>query len=115
MGQFGDGKRKWELKVTRIICDKPTALASRVDDFGKPIPGLLEQTVTNLRRDLSGSVVLRQDLINIADPGLGEARPGDHKAMSNNVGMIAIRYGARPDGTSFRSRRSSRRRIGCIT
>jgi len=91
IGQFGDAKRKWELKITRIMRQTPTNLASTVDNFAKPIPGLLEQTVNNLRRDLSGCTVLRQDLTNIADPGLGESNP-DSKVAANNVGMIAIRY-----------------------
>jgi hypothetical protein len=88
VGQFGDPKRKWELKITRIMRDTKTSLAGTTDNLGKPIPGLLEQTVANLRRDLSGSTVLRQDLTNIADPGLGESN------LTNNVAMIAIRYGA---------------------
>jgi hypothetical protein len=87
VGQFGDPRRKWELKITRIMRETKTSLAGTADNFGKPIPGLLEQTVTNLRRDLSGSTVLRQDLTNIADPGLGKTE------LVNNVGMIAIRYG----------------------
>ena len=93
VGQFGDLQRKWELKITRIMRDTPTTLASQVDNFGKPIPGLLEQTVNNLRRDLSGSTVLRQDLINIADPGLGNGARRENVG-ENNVGMIAIKYGA---------------------
>src|SRR2546430_17051824 len=35
IGQFGDPQRKWELKINRILRDKPTALASSVDNFGK--------------------------------------------------------------------------------
>jgi hypothetical protein len=81
---FGDPDRKWELKLTRILRTQSTMLQSGVDNFGKPVPGLLETTVANLKRDLSGCTILRQDLTNIADPGAASVR--------DNVAMIALRY-----------------------
>ena len=86
IAQFGDQQRKWQLKLTRIVRSQPTQLASSTDNFGKPVPGLLDTTVANLKRDLSGCTILRQDLTNIADAGLRGAAPKD------NVGMIAVRY-----------------------
>ncbi|HEY8751547.1 MAG TPA: hypothetical protein VIM11_26435 [Tepidisphaeraceae bacterium] len=91
VGQFGDYKRKWELKITRITRNEPTSLGRTLDNFGKPIPGLLDQTVARLRKDLAGSTILRQDLTNIADPGLGDSKLMNN--VVNNVGMIAVRYG----------------------
>ena len=47
--------------------------------------GLLDQTVAGLKRELSGCIILRQDLTNIRD--------GNPK-QKNNVGMLAVRYSA---------------------
>jgi hypothetical protein len=84
IAQFGDQDRKWQLKLTRIFRAQPTTLQTGVDNFGKPVPGLLDTTVANLKRDLSGCTILRQDLTNIADAGAANVR--------NNVAMIALRY-----------------------
>ena len=82
LGQFTDDKRKWALKITRILRNEPTHLTSINDNFGKPVPGLMEQTVAKLKRDLPGCRILRQDLTNIGDGGKSGA----------NVAMIAVRY-----------------------
>jgi hypothetical protein len=81
---FGDPDRKWELKLTRILRTQATTLQGGVDNFGKPVPGLLDSTVANLKRDLSGCTILRQDLTNVADAGAASVR--------DNVAMIALRY-----------------------
>jgi hypothetical protein len=85
IGQFGDSARRWQLKLTRIILPQPTALASATDNFGKPIPGLVERTATKLMHDMPGCKILRQDMTNIRD--------GDPK-VKDNAGMIAVRYSA---------------------
>jgi hypothetical protein len=85
IGQFGDEKRQWQLKITRITRPHPTFLTTSTDNFGKPVVGLLDQTVAGLRKALSGCIILRQDLTNIRD--------GSPK-QKNNVGMLAVRYSA---------------------
>ena len=85
IGQFADEKRNWQLKVSRLLTKNPMSLATAPDNFGKPIPGLLDQTVAGLKRDLAGCVVLRQDLTNVQD--------GDPN-VKDNVAMIAVRYSA---------------------
>jgi len=85
IGQFGDEHRNWQLKLHRILRPQPTALVDGVDNFNKPIGGLMNQTLNQLRRDLPACTVLRQDLTNIRD--------GDPK-VKDNVAMIAVRYTA---------------------
>src|SRR5579864_7088699 len=67
IGQFGDEKRQWQLKLTRISRPAPTPLTAGSDNFAKPVPGLMDQTIAQLKRDLSGCTILRQDLTNIGD------------------------------------------------
>ena len=83
IGQFGDETRMWQFKLSRTFRPAATSLASTSDNFGKTVPGLMDQTLTQLRRDLPGCKVLREDMINIAD--------GDPK-VKNNVAMIVVRY-----------------------
>ena len=83
LGQFGDEKRKWMLKVTRILRNEPTRLIGASDNFGKPVPGLMDQTIQRLKRDLSGCKIVRQDLTNVRD---------GNTTVKENVGMIAVRY-----------------------
>lgn len=83
LGQFGDEKRKWMLKVNRVLRSEPTHLVGATDNFGKPVPGLMDQTIQRLKRDLPGCKILRQDLTNIRD---GNA------TQKENVAMIAVRY-----------------------
>ena len=85
LGQFGDAKRNWQLKLNRITRTVPTSLSTTTDNFGRSVPGLLDQTVEKLNRDLPACKILRNDLTNIRD--------GDPKIKAN-VGMIAVRYGA---------------------
>jgi hypothetical protein len=84
IAQFGDQDRRWQIKLARILRTQPTSLQNGVDNFGRPVPGLLDTTVANLKRDLSGCVILRQDLTNIADTGAAN--------IKDNVAMIALRY-----------------------
>ena len=95
VAHFGDDKRKWELKLSRIVASQPTGLTGGADAFGKPLPGMLDVTVARLQRDLSGCKVLRHDLANIRD--------GDPKVMAN-VAMIAVRYSA--NGPHFLSQQA---------
>jgi hypothetical protein len=85
IGQFGDEKRQWQLKLTRITRPQPTVLASTVNNFGDTTPGLLDITADSLKRHWPGCTILRQDLTNTRD--------GNPK-LKNNVGMIAVRYSA---------------------
>lgn len=85
LGQWGDEKRSWQLKLTRSMRPQPASLTSGVDGFGKPVPGMLDQTVEHLKIELPACKVLRQDLTNIRD--------GDPKVL-NNAAMIAVRYTA---------------------
>lgn len=83
LGQFADQKRNWQLKLNRIVRNKPTSLTSTTDNVGQPQLGLLDETVARLKRDLSGCKILRSDLTNVSD--------GDPK-VKDNVGMIAVMY-----------------------
>jgi hypothetical protein len=85
LGQFADEKRNWQLKLNRIAPPTLMTLASTTNNYGQPVPGLLDITVARLKRDLSGCNVLRSDLTNISD--------GSDK-LRENVGMIAVRYAA---------------------
>jgi hypothetical protein len=85
IGQYADPIRKWEIKLQRIIHDDTMSLTGSVDNDGKPIPGLLDKVARDMRLNLSG-VIVRQDVVNIADPGVSAQKDG------NNVGMVAIRY-----------------------
>lgn len=84
LGQFADDKDKLTLKVNRIIRKDPTHLTTANDNFGKPVPGLMEQTLSKLQRDLPGCVILRHDLTNVRDGSKDK----------QNVAMIAVRYTA---------------------
>lgn len=95
IGHFGDDKRKWELKLTRLLTPKPAALTNGTDGFGKPVVGLLDVTVGRVKHDLAGCKVLRQDLTNIRD--------GD-PSVKDNVAMIAVRYSA--NGPRFLSQQA---------
>lgn len=85
LGQFADEHRNWQLKLSRAVRQDPTSLTSTTNNFGQPIPGLLDSTVLRLKHDLPGCQVLRSDLTNISD--------GSEK-LKDNVGMIAVRYAA---------------------
>lgn len=96
LGQFADENRKWQLKLNRIIRDDPTSLTTTTNNFGQPIPGLLDSTVLRLKHDLPGCQILRSDVTNISD--------GSEK-LRDNVGMIAVRYAA-TGGTRFLSQQA---------
>ena len=85
LGQFADEKRNWQVKLNRIVRERPTALTDASNNYGQPIPGLLNTTVARLKHDLPGCNVLRSDITNISD--------GSEK-LRDNVGMIAVRYAA---------------------
>lgn len=85
LGQFADETRNWQLKLTRIIREGPTSLTTTTNNFGQPIPGLLDTTVLRLKHDLPGGQILRSDVTNISE--------GSEK-LRDNVGMIAVRYAA---------------------
>jgi hypothetical protein len=85
LGQFADAKHNWQLKLNRIVRDQPTSLASTNNNFNQPQPGLLDETVARLKRDLPGCKILRSDVTNVRD--------GDPK-VKDNVGMIAVMYPA---------------------
>lgn len=85
LGQFADEHRNWQLKLSRVVRQDSTLLTSTTNNYGQPIPGLLDTTVQRLKHDLPGCQVLRSDTANISD--------GSDK-VRDNVGMIAVRYAA---------------------
>ena len=85
IGQFADPIRKWEVKLQRITHKDAMSLTDAVDNDGKPVPGMLDKVARELRVNLGG-VVVRRDVTNTADPGVGANK------QENNVGMIAVRY-----------------------
>jgi hypothetical protein len=96
LGQFADEKRHWQLKLNRVVRQDPTTLTTVTNNFGQPVPGLLDNTVERLKRDLPGCQILRSDLTNVSD--------GSDK-LRENVGMIAVRYSA-TGGTRYLSQQA---------
>jgi hypothetical protein len=89
LGQFADEKRNWQIKLNRIVRPEATTLTSVTNNFGQPVPGLLESTVDHLKKDLPGGKILRSDVTNISDGS---------ENLRDNVGMIAVRYAASGGG-----------------
>ncbi|HWE96071.1 MAG TPA: hypothetical protein VG269_19060 [Tepidisphaeraceae bacterium] len=89
IAEWADPQRDWTLKLSRMVLEKNTPLASTQNNLGKPVEGLLETTVRRLQGALPGGKVLRQDLTNIRDGGSFDLH---HPEAKNNVGLIAIRY-----------------------
>jgi len=85
IGQFADPIRKWEVKLQRITHKDAMFLTDTIDNDGKPFPGMMDKIARELRLNLAG-VVVRQDVTNTADPGVGANK------QENNVGMLAVRY-----------------------
>jgi len=77
--QFVSDERRWDLKVSRIGLTDAVPLLTVKDADGQDRPGLIDQTVGQIKRSLPGAKILRQDTTNI-----GQA----------TVGMIVIRYTA---------------------
>ena len=77
--QFVSDERRWDLKVSRIRLTEPVPLVAYKDAEGRTKPGLVEQTVQQIKRTLPGAEVLREDTTNI---GQGE------------VGLVIVRYAA---------------------
>lgn len=89
LGQFADEKRNWQLKLNRILRQDATTLTSVNNNFGQPVPGLLETSVERLKRDLPGCNILRSDVTNVSDGS---------PTVKDNAGMIAVRYVATGGG-----------------
>ncbi|MDB5329279.1 MAG: hypothetical protein JWP03_430 [Phycisphaerales bacterium] len=90
IAEWADPQRDWTLKLSRMVLEKNTPLASIKNEVtGMPVEGLLDTTVKRLQAALPGGKVLRQDLTNIRDGGKFDDK---HPEAKNNVGLIAIRY-----------------------
>jgi hypothetical protein len=75
--EFVNETKGWRLKLSKIMLDKPGALAEFRDPKGTLQPGVLEFTAKRLKEEIPDAEFLRQDVIST-----GEA----------DVGMIALRY-----------------------
>ncbi len=75
--RFVNDQKKWSLKVSRVLLEKPLPLTIWKDEKGDEKPGMLELTTDQFKTDAPGTEILRQDTTNI-----GQA----------TVGMMAGRY-----------------------
>lgn len=72
--QFVSDARKWQIRVSRVNLSKPAPLIS--DESPDPKTrilrkGMLESNVEQLKLDMGGAEVLRQDLVNIGELPVG--------------------------------------------
>ena len=90
LAEWADADRDWTLKLGKMVLDHPTPLVTTRDIYGtKDIEGILDKTIRNLKAQLPGSKILRQDVTNTQGGGRYDAK---HPEWRNNVGLIAIRY-----------------------
>jgi len=70
--QYVNDEKKWSMSVSRATLSKPMRLTAGLNDKGdKTVPGLLENTVEQIKVDTPGVEVLRQDFINVGDVEVG--------------------------------------------
>lgn len=74
---FVNEQQNWRLRVTQLLTEQPVRLSELRDALGRPIPGLIQNTVQRLAADYPTGTLLRADVIDIGE---------------RNVGMIAMRY-----------------------
>jgi hypothetical protein len=89
VAEFVNADKQWDLKVTRIHLPEPMPLTTVKDSKGDSHKGIQESVVDELRKQLPGSEIVRNDQTNVADS----------TGKYPNVGMIAVRFA---DGTSPR-------------
>ena len=80
---YANAEEKWSLKVSQIYFEKPAQLITRTNPAAPPNaprtdPGILDETVTQLKRQNAAAQILRDDVINI----------GQH-----DVGIVISRFG----------------------
>lgn len=73
--EFVNDQQNWSLKVTRSTLSKALPLTEYFDN-GRKMPGVLEMTAENFKRDNPTAEVVRQDVIDLG---------------ANKVGMLASR------------------------
>jgi hypothetical protein len=89
IAEWADIDRDWTLKLGKMVLDKPAPLVSGVDNLDKEAEGILNKTVKNLKAQIPGARILRQDVTNTRDSLRGDLL---HPEIRDNVGLVALRY-----------------------
>jgi hypothetical protein len=75
--QYVNDDKKWSLHVSRTLLSKPMSLGKTEDTNGDTENGMLDYIVGQIKNDIPGAQIKRQDISNVGDIP---------------VGLIAVRY-----------------------
>jgi hypothetical protein len=82
VAEFINSDKQWDLRVSKIHTPVPAPLTTLNDSKGQEHKGIQESVVDELRQQLPGCEIVRNDQTNVADSS----------SKYPNVGMIAVRY-----------------------
>lgn len=90
--RFADEKRKWVLKVSRVMLepDKPLPLTGFSDSRGQKFPGMLEMTADQFLSDIPGSQELRRETVMLRDREIGMQAAKFNFGLETNITQQAI-------------------------
>ncbi len=88
VAQWVDEENGWTLKLSRVALDAPRPLTTQKIGTGDVV-GLLDITIDNLKHDIPGGKIVRQDLSVF---GEGVARDKKNPYSQPNLAVVAMRY-----------------------
>lgn len=92
LAEWNDDSRHWVLKLSRIALKDPRPLQTVQEPGGRPLPGMIDDTIARLKQTIPNATVLRQDVSSIASAEVGVPDADPSEKPKPNVGLIAVRY-----------------------
>ncbi len=92
LAEWNDDSRHWVLKLSRIALKDPRPLQTVQEPGGKPLPGMIDDTIARLQATIPNATILRQDVSSIASAEVGVPDADPLEKPKPNVGLIAVRY-----------------------